>query len=101
MYIRYKGGNGLSKEEAVVIKGAWSSRMGVAAEYVWLGKHYRGFQLLGQGLEDESADGRVYDIIDFVMPDGEKKRIYFDITHFFGRHGWLMTLLLKRFESRW
>jgi hypothetical protein len=31
------------------------------------------------------VNGRDYDVINFIMPDGSKHTIYFDITDFFGK----------------
>lgn len=74
--------NGLTIATAVVIQEKTESD-GVAAEYVWLRKHYPGYTLIKQSTT--SANGKMYDKMDIKTADGSKKTIYFDITGFFGK----------------
>lgn len=83
MTVAYSGGDGLTKETAVVI-AAENSGVGVKAEYQWLGEHYPGYQMTIQRLLRGDA-GQMYDKIEFTMPDGQTLAIYFDITGFFGK----------------
>lgn len=67
---------------AIPIK-ATNERAGVSAEYRWIGEHFprykRGTQALLNG------NGRFYDSIEIVTASGERRKIYFDITEFFGK----------------
>jgi hypothetical protein len=76
------GGNGLSIAEAIVINETTESE-GVDAEYVWLKVNYPGYTLIKQSLVN--AEGKPYDKMDIKTADGEKKTVYFDISHFFGK----------------
>lgn len=80
--VSYAGGDGSSIEKAVVILGA-DEMSGVDAEYKWLRDQYPGWAGTGQSLQ--KVNGRDYDVINFIMPDGSKHTIYFDITDFFGK----------------
>jgi hypothetical protein len=80
--ISYAGGDGTSIEKAVVILGA-DEMSGVKAEYTWLSGHYPGWKGTNQSLLNK--DGKVYDVMDFTLPDGSKHTIYFDITDYFGK----------------
>lgn len=80
--VSFAGGDGISLTKAVVILGATEST-GVHAEYVWLGQHYPGWKGTNQSLLNQ--DGKVYDVMDFTLPDGSKHTIYFDITDYFGK----------------
>ena len=81
--IVYEGGDGSSKEKAVVIKGAPNTAAGVRAESDWIRKNHPGWKKREQSL---MSDGnRYYDRIEYTTPQGETKTIYFDITYFFGK----------------
>ena len=80
--ISYAGGDGTSIEKAVVILGA-DEMSGVKAEYTWLSGHYPGWNGTNQSLLNK--DGKVYDVMDFTLPDGSKHTAYFDITDYFGK----------------
>jgi hypothetical protein len=60
-----------------------NEKAGVAAEYHWIGEHFPGYKRAGQALLNEN--GRYYDAIDITTTSGERKKIYFDITGFFGK----------------
>ena len=81
--IRFSGGDGLSRENAVVIEGARHTVSGVLTEYRWLRRRYPGSQVAGQTLMRH--EGRMMDVIDIRTADGELLRIFFDIHDFFGR----------------
>jgi len=80
--VSYAGGDGSSIEQAVVIKGATEST-GVHAEYVWIAQRYPGYRRGTQSLR--ASGGRQYDVLEFTTASGEQKRVYFDITDFFGK----------------
>ena len=52
--------------------------------YRWIREKFPGCRVRGQALQRQG--GRYYDILHLVMPDGEKKDVWFDITEFFGLH---------------
>jgi hypothetical protein len=81
--ITYSGGDGSSFEQAVVIKTSLGTENGIGAERAWIHKHYPGAQMSMQSLR--SHEGKPYDVISIVMPDGSSRDVYFDITDFFGK----------------
>ncbi len=86
--VSYSGGDGLSRENPVVIT-ATTTLMGIPAEYAYIGKRF--------GEKDKdwkvgpifllNADhGRKLEGFALELADGKKITIYFDITSFFGKH---------------
>ncbi len=82
---RLGGGDGLSRRSAIVIE-APSARAGIRAQYDCLTERFPGYTRVGQSLSFDGG-GHVYDRLTFVTPDGERRRLYFDITSFFARLG--------------
>lgn len=84
--ISYKGGNGTSQEEAILIDGAKDEIEGVNAEYDWLeekfGRQNKKWEMIDQLLIDE--DDRQYDLLKIRLRNGDIKEFWFDITEFFG-----------------
>ena len=80
--VTFAGGDGSSAAEAILVKGA-TEATGVAAEYQWLRDHLPGCRPERQVLLD--VGGRRYDQLDVVMPNGERRSVFFDITEFFGK----------------
>jgi hypothetical protein len=76
------GGNGQSIAEAIVINET-NETEGVAAEYDWLKANYPGYSMIQQSLINQ--EGKPYDKMEIKTADGDKKTIYFDISHFFGK----------------
>jgi hypothetical protein len=74
--------DGSSYEKAVFIDKDDESS-GVNAEYAWLKENYPGYKMISQSLEHHN--GRSYDILKITTKDRAEKRIYFDISKFFGR----------------
>lgn len=74
--------DGSSFEKAIVIHEKSESK-GVAAEYDWLNKNYPGYRSNGQSLTMNGK--KPYDIIEIVTASGEEKKIYFDISNYFGK----------------
>ena len=74
--LQIKGGDGLSKEQAIII-------LGVDAEYDYLESKYTEFEMEIQTLIDDGD--KQYDILNIKLPDGIKKEIWFDISDFYGR----------------
>jgi hypothetical protein len=69
----YKGGNGLTKEEAFIILGTKVETDGVNAEYNWLekrfGKQNISWEMTDQEFIDEGK--KQYDILRLKFPSGE------------------------------
>jgi hypothetical protein len=80
--VTFEGRNGDSLENAIIIQGARDGQEGVDAEHWWLRKHFPGYQPKGQGLLHR--EGKAYDKLEIVLPDGKQKEVFFDITSFFG-----------------
>jgi hypothetical protein len=81
--IRYEGGDGLTCESRVIIKGATGSQQGVAAEYDWLRTKYPGHQVQRQSLS--KCAGKPADVLEISTVDGKSLALYFDISDFFGK----------------
>ena len=82
-HLIFKGGNGLSIEQAVIIKNAKNESEGVRAERLWIRKIHPGWRKGRQALL--SKKGKQYDRIEYKTPNGETKTIFFDISDFFGK----------------
>jgi hypothetical protein len=74
--------DGSSYANAVVIREK-SETVGVSAEYKWLGQRYPGYKNNGQALQN--VNGKPYDVITIETADGVEKKVYFDISNFFGK----------------
>ena len=74
--------DGSSYERAIVIQEK-SETVGVQAEYKWLRAHYPGYSSKGQSLQNNNK--KPYDVITIVTADGSEKKVYFDISNFFGK----------------
>lgn len=74
--------DGSSFDKAIIITEKTESA-GVDAEYKWLAQHYPGYVMGSQSLVYHEKIP--YDILDFKTATGVPKKIYFDISHFFGK----------------
>jgi hypothetical protein len=74
--------DGNSPATAIPIR-APNEQTGVKAEYHWLAEHFPGYKRGGQALLNQG--GRVYDSIEIITTNGERRKLYFDITDFFGK----------------
>ena len=81
--IVYKGGDGSSMEQAVIIK-APNNAAGVDAESDWIRKNHPGWRKGNQALVGGDG-GKMYDRIDYTTPQGKTITIYFEVTDFFGK----------------
>ena len=79
---KYSGGDGSTRETAIVISAA-NEKEGVGAEYAWLKDNLPGAKLEKTGLSDDGA--KIYDTMVVALPNGEQRTIYFDITSYFGK----------------
>src|SRR5215470_12184738 len=68
---------------AIVLPGVTDEITGVPAEYAYIREHYPGWLFQGQALIHEN--GRHYDMLLVVGPNGEKRSVYFDITDWYGK----------------
>lgn len=74
--------DGSSYEKAIIINAKNESE-GVSAEYAWLRQHYKGYSSKGQSLN--FYEKKPYDVITILTVDGIEKKIYFDISKFYGK----------------
>ena len=85
--IQYKGGDGSSKEKAIIILGANSEFEGVDAEYVWLEEKYGEenieWEMIDQTLLDEGD--KQFDLLKIKFSNGNTKEFWFEITGFYGK----------------
>jgi len=81
--LSYSRGDGSSREQAVIIRGARDTEAGIAAENAWIHHRHAGADKTRQDLE--SVGRRHYDVIPFTVSDGQTKSVCFDITDFFGK----------------
>lgn len=69
--------------DAAVIVPADAPNDGVDFENRWIYDRYGRFSRSGGGTG--TLNGRRYDVIDVELPNGDKKKIYFDITENWAR----------------
>jgi hypothetical protein len=81
--ITFEGGDGLSCETRVLIRGAPGGQQGVAAEYAWLRSKYPGHEVKQQALS--KCGEHPADKIVIATADGRELTIHFDISEFFGK----------------
>lgn len=81
--VRYEGGDGLTCESRVVIRGATGEHQGVDAEYVWLRRKYPGHKMNGQALTE--CEEHPTDKMSITTADGRDVDVHFDISDFFGK----------------
>ena len=68
--------DGSTFEKAIVVKS-------IAEEYSWVRDHYPGSKFESQALIFQHE--KPYDVLTFNLADGNKQKIYFDISGFFGK----------------
>jgi hypothetical protein len=81
--LTYEGGDGLSCQTRIAIRGAGDEETGVDAEYDWLRAKYAGATFRQQALIE--CDGHPVDRLDITTAKGKDVAIYFDISDFFGK----------------
>ena len=74
---------GSTIETAIVLPHIADELHGVAAEHAYIAAHYPTWHIERQALIGHN--GRHYDLLSMVEPDGTKATIYFDITDWFGK----------------
>jgi hypothetical protein len=75
--IQYKGGDGSSKEKAVLIL-ANNETDGVDTEYDYLDSRFGEYELVSQQFIGEPD--KQYDLLRIRLPDGTEKEVWLDIT---------------------
>jgi hypothetical protein len=81
MPVKFSGGDGSSRDAAVVIT-VDDPRRGVSAEYDFIQQQHGPREVAWKrDMQVKTrAEGRDYDVISIVLADGEKKTYWFDIT---------------------
>ena len=74
--------DGATTETAILVQAS-NEFEGVDAEYGYIQDHYPGWQHAQQSLIQDN--GKIFDRIEIVGPDGIRKTLYFDITDWFGK----------------
>jgi hypothetical protein len=73
---RGEGPDGSSPEKAIVVGS-------IAEEYEWMRRQFPGFRPVMQALTHHG--GKPYDVLTWQNDKGETRKVYFDISAFFGR----------------
>jgi hypothetical protein len=81
--VSFQGGDGLSCETRVLVRGATGEQQGIAAEYAWLRSRYPGYKLKAQSLTD--CQKAAVDRMDITTAQGKEVTVNFDISDFFGK----------------
>ncbi len=79
--ITYEGGDGMSFESAIVIRGARSEQDGIRAEYDYVESRWPGYSRNMQSLSQKGD--RWFDVLDVTLATGERETFHFDITEYF------------------
>jgi hypothetical protein len=84
--IRFEGGDGSTKESAIIVLGAKGEQDGVDSEYQYLdllyGPRPTGWTMIQQSLLGDM--GQNYDALE-IERSGKRQAVYFDITDYFGK----------------
>ena len=84
--IRFAGGSGDSREDAIVIKNAENHRAGVVAEYLYLEERFGERDIHWKLVMQALLKGeKPIDWLEIELTDGTTKSIYFDVSEFFGK----------------
>ena len=76
----YEGGDGSTREQAVVVVGAPNGHFGPDAEYAWIEEHYPGAKIELQELVVPERGNQTYDILSITTADGAARKVWFNIT---------------------
>ena len=80
--IQYRGGNGSSKEKAVITVGAESEPGGVDAQFEYI-EHKCGFFEIESQLFFDEGD-KQFDCLNVIGVTGNKEEMWFDVTDYYG-----------------
>jgi len=84
--IKFAGGSGDSREDAIVIQNAENHRAGVDAEYLYLQKRFGERDSQWRFVMQALLKGeKPVDRLTVELADGTQKDIYFDVSEFFGK----------------
>lgn len=85
--VHYEGGDGSTRQSAIIVRGATSDIEGVAATFLWMQEHI--------GAKDEEwrlishtsgSDGvRKIDTFHVMLRRGGMRQVYFDVSESFGK----------------
>lgn len=75
----FEGGDGASRESAVVIRGVAPLSYHVAEGY-WAAKNHPDWRILQRVPVVWDDDNKAYDDVDYVTADGKTRRVYFDVS---------------------
>ena len=75
-------GDGSAPELAVDLSNAHTEFEGIKAEKDWLAEHYPGATIKSQAL---LMGPPTMDLLKIVLPSGETRDVYFDISSYFGK----------------
>jgi hypothetical protein len=78
--LAFAGGDGSSREQAVIILKARHREVGLLAETMWLQRKYPGCH--HNTLVTLNAASRHYDRFEIATAEGNTRRVYFDTTEF-------------------
>jgi hypothetical protein len=81
--IAYGGGDGASFATAIVVQGAKSEIVGVAAERIYVERAHPDWRQENSALIKK--DGRAFDTNTYRAANGSEHTLIFDITSFFGK----------------
>jgi hypothetical protein len=76
---KYGGGDGLSKQTAVIIRSGGKAS-GTESEYSWIKAHYPGSTPISQALTPWDSDGKRYQRITVHTSSGDDVVIWFEIS---------------------
>jgi hypothetical protein len=74
---------GTTPETAIVLPNIADEFHGVAAEHTYIASHFPTWHIEYQSPLEQN--GRHYDLLGMIEPDGSKTALYFDITEWFGK----------------
>ncbi len=85
--IQIKGGNGSSKEQAIIILGADSEIEGVDAEFLWLEEKYGEENIEWEMIDQTLLEygDKQFDVLKIKFRNGDLEEFYFDITDYYGK----------------
>jgi hypothetical protein len=80
----YGGGDGSSREQAVVI-GTTKRYVGISAEYAWISKRYgpRGVAWKLKNQAVVPGERKAFDELRIELQDGSERTVHFEIGSFF------------------
>ena len=83
--ISFKGGDGPTKKEAIVILGANNETEGVDSEHSWLEEKY-GEENVEWGMVDQELideNDKQYDLLKIKIKSGVIDKFWFDISYYY------------------